>query len=108
MPALAAPLPAENLDAWEAWTAELKGARKAAFDEMNARYGLEEHRAYLQPLPDGSFLVIVVSEGPGADEFLASVAASEEEFDRWFAQSVADLHGMEMGGEPPPLAERRL
>ena len=34
---------------------------------MNARHGLTEHRAYLQPMPDGSFAVLVILEGPGGD-----------------------------------------
>jgi hypothetical protein len=42
MPAMAAPLAAEKLDAWEAWVAELGGARKAEFEDMNARHGLTE------------------------------------------------------------------
>ena len=72
MPAMAAPLAADKLDAWESWVAELGGPRKAAFDDMNARHGLAEHRAYLQPTPDGNFLVLVVYEGPGSDGFLAN------------------------------------
>lgn len=108
MPAMAAPLAADKLDAWESWAAELEGPRKAEFEEMNDRYGLEEHRAYLQPMPDGSYLVLVIQEGPGAESFLASVADSDHDFDRWFVGSVADLHGMDPGGEMPPLAARRL
>lgn len=30
MPAMAVPLAAEKLDAWQGWVAELNGARKAA------------------------------------------------------------------------------
>ena len=108
MPAMAAPLAADKLDAWEAWTAELTGPRKDAFDDMNRRLGLEEHRSYLQPLPDGNFLVLVIAEGPGADSFLDSVAASDHEFDQWFSESVADLHGMDPSGETPPMAERKI
>lgn len=108
MPAMAAPLAAEKLDAWETWADELTGPRKAEFDDMNRRLGLEEHRAYLQPMPDGDYLVLVVAEGPGADGFLDSVAASDHEFDRWFAGNVADLHGMDPGGGTPPMAERKI
>lgn len=82
MPAMAVPLAAENLDTWEAWITELNGPRKAAFDDMNARHGLTEHRAYLQPTPDGNFLVLAVHEGPGAEGFLANAAASDDEFDQ--------------------------
>jgi hypothetical protein len=108
MPALAAPLAADKLDDWEAWAADLTGPRRAELEDMNSRLGLEEHRAYLQPMPDGNFLVLVVAEGPGADSFLESVAASDHEFDRWFAGSIADLHGMDPSGETPPMAERRI
>ena len=89
---MAAPLAADKLDAWEAWSADLTGPRRAAFEDMNTRLGLEEHRAYLQPMPDGNFLVLVVAEGPGADSFLDRVAASDHEFDQWFAGAIADLH----------------
>ncbi|MDP9257633.1 MAG: hypothetical protein M3Q31_13905 [Actinomycetota bacterium] len=49
---------------------------------MNARHGLTEHRAYLQPMPDGNFLVLVIAEGSGSDSFLANTAQSDHEFDR--------------------------
>ncbi len=108
MPALAAPLATDKLDAWEAWVAELNGPRKAAFDDMNARHGLTEHRAYLQPTPDGNYLVLVIAEGTGGDTFIANVMSSDHEFDQWFAGSVADLHGMDTSGPMPPMATRKL
>jgi hypothetical protein len=108
MPAMAAPLAADKLDAWESWIAELGGSRKAAFDDMNARHGLTEHRAYLQPMPDGDFLVLVVYEGPGSDSFIANASQSDHEFDQWFASRVADIHGMDVSGPMPPMANRKL
>jgi hypothetical protein len=108
MPALAAPLPAENLADWEAWIGELTGSRKDEFEDMNARHGLTEHRAYLQPLPDGSFLVLAIHEGPGADGFLAGVMGSDNPFDQEFIASVGRLHGMDASGPMPPMAQRRL
>lgn len=108
MAVMAAPLAADKLDAWESWLAELKGPRKTAFDDMNARHGLTAHQAHLQPTPDGNYVVLVVHEGPGGDGFMASVASSDDEFDRWFMATVADLHGIDPSGPPPPPAERRL
>jgi hypothetical protein len=108
MPAIAAPLAAEKLDAWESWIAELLGPRKAEFDDLNARHGLTEHRAYLQPTPDGTFLVLAIHEGPGSDDFIPSVLQSDHEFDRWFATSLAEIHGMDTSGPLPPTAARRL
>lgn len=108
MPAMAAPLTADRLADWEAWSDELNGSRKAEFDDMNSRHGLTEHRAYLQPTPDGNFLVLVIHEGPGADDFIPSLMASDHEFDQWFGRSVADLHGMDMSAPMPPMATRKI
>ncbi len=108
MAGMVAPLAADKLDAWEAWIAELTGSRKAELEDMNARHGLTEHRAYLQPMPDGSYAVLVIHEGPGGDSLLANLMASDNEFDRWFVGSVAELHGIDASGPIPPMAERRL
>ena len=108
MPALAAPLAADKLATWEGWITELNGPRKAAFDDMNARHGLTEHRAYLQPLPDGNYLVLAIHEGPGSEGFIASVLQSDHEFDRWFAESIGGIHGIDPRAPLPPTAARRL
>jgi hypothetical protein len=108
MPAIAAPLAADKLDTWEVWIGELNGPQKTAFDDMNARHGLTEHRAYLQPLPDGNFLVLAIHEGPGADGFLANVTSSDHEFDQWFVASMADVHGIDASSPLPPGATRKL
>jgi hypothetical protein len=105
---MAQPLAADKLDAWEAWTDELNGSRKAGFDDMNTRHGLTEHRAYLQPTPGGDYLVLVVLEGPGGDDFIGNLMSSDNEFDQWFGGSVAELHGMDPNGPIPPLAARRI
>jgi|SRR6476620_7230460 len=108
MPAMAAPLAADKFDDWKDWSGQLTGARKSEFDDMNQRHGLTEHRAYLQPMPDGNYLVLVVLEGSGAEGFMGSVAQSDHEFDRWFMGSVADLHDFDLSGPMPPLAARRI
>jgi hypothetical protein len=108
MPAMAIPLAPGKVADWEAWVGELSGPRKAAFEDMNARHGLTEHRAYLQPTPDGGFLVLAIHEGPGSDAFVPSLMQSDDEFDRWFVASLTDLHGIDTAAEPPPPAARRL
>lgn len=108
MEAMAAPLPADNVDAWRAWTGELKGARNAEFEASNARHQLSAHNAWLQANPDGNYVVIVVQDGPGAAGYLGSMAQSEDPFDQWFLSNVVSLHGMDLSAGPPPLAERGL
>src|SRR5262249_14148173 len=108
MPAMAVPLAAEKLSAWESWVEELKGSRKDGFDDMNTRLGLTEHRAYLQPTPDGNFLVVVGQDGAGADSFTETVASSSHEFDQWFVGTIADVHGIDPSGPLPPVPTRYL
>jgi hypothetical protein len=103
MVAFAVTLAADKLDAWESWIAELNGPRKPSFDDMNSRHGLTEHQAYLEPTPDGNFLVVVIQDGPGSEGFGANIVASNDEFDRWFMERVADLHGA-----MPPVSTRYL
>ena len=108
MPGMIAPLAADKIGDWETWIAELSGPRKTEFNDMNTRHGLTEHRAYLQPMPDGSYSVLVIHEGPGGDGFMANAMSSDNEFDRWFMESVATIHQLDPSGPLPPLAERRL
>ena len=108
MAGMFAPLADGKVDDWRSWVAELNGPRKAEFEDLNSRYELTEHRAYLQPMPDGSSAVLVIYEGPGADTFLPAVMASDHEFDRWFVSNVAELHGMDSTGPMPLMAQRMI
>lgn len=108
MGAMAAPIAPGKREAWEAWVAELNGPRKAEFDDMNERHGVTAHRTWLQEGPDGQELAIVVHDGPGAEEFMGKLAMSDHEFDAWFRERIAEVHGIDMSAQPPPPAERRL
>lgn len=108
MGAITVPILPGKLEAWEAWIAELNGPRKAKFDDLNARYGLTGHRAWLQQTPDGGHVVIAVHDGPGADEFMPKLASSENEFDAWFRRGIEEAHGIDFSAPPPPPAEQRL
>jgi hypothetical protein len=48
----------------------------------------------------GTF-VVALQEGPGGDEFMAKVGASSNDFDKWFASSVKEIHGLDVT-QPPP------
>jgi hypothetical protein len=108
MAAMAVPLPAENVDSWRAWAAELKGPRSAEFEASNARHGITRHSAWLQHNPDDSYVVIVVQEGPRDETYMKEMAQSDDAFDQWFMKSVAQAHGMDMSAGPPPAAEQVL
>jgi len=104
----AAPIKAGKLEAWESWVDELNGPRKAEFEDFNERYGLTTHAAWLQASPDGSHLVIVITDGPGSPMFMGKLATSQNEFDSWFRSGIEDVHPMDFSAPPPPAPERRL
>ena len=54
MKVMAVSLKPGKADAWKAWTDQLKGTRKADFEEMNARNGLTTLAAWLREAPDGA------------------------------------------------------
>ena len=41
-------------------------------------------------------------DGPGAEDFVPSVAKSDHEFDVWFRTSVQEIHGLDFENPPPP------
>jgi hypothetical protein len=82
--AFAVPIKPGKEETWKSWAAEISGARKAEFDDMNERMGLTTHAAWLQQNPDGSQLAVVVLDGPGAPEFLGKLAVSNHGFDTEF------------------------
>src|SRR4029453_4526264 len=46
--AFAVPIKPGKEETWKSWAAEISGARKAEFDDMNERMGLSTHAAWLQ------------------------------------------------------------
>ena len=108
MGAIAVPIVPGKLDAWSSWMSELNGVRKAGFEELNSRYGLTAHRAWLQQTPDGGHMVIAVHDGPGGDDFMARIAASDHPFDMWFKENIREVHGLDFSGPMPPLPELKL
>ncbi len=101
--AFAAPLVPGKTDAWREWMEEARGPRAAELADFNTRHGLTRHAAWLQQTPMGDF-VVVIHEGPGAEELLPKLATSDNEFDVWFRDNVQEVHGMDVSN-PPPLPE---
>ncbi len=100
-----APILEGKVEAWKQWTAELDGPRKAEFENLNKRYGLTRHAAWLTETPAGP-VVIALHEGPGADGFMAKIGPSTHAADLYFKEKLKELHGMDVTQPPPgPLPE---
>lgn len=108
MGAIAAPIQPGYLAAWEAFMAELNGPRRPEFNDMNRRFGVTDHRAWLQRTPEGRQTAIVVQDGPGSVGFLGKLAVSENRFDIWFCGNLEEAHGIDFDRLMLPPAEQRL
>ncbi len=100
MVVIIAPIVEGKLEAWKQWCTELNGARAEGIKDFNRRYGLTRHASWLAETPNGQ-VVVALHQGPGEDDFMPKLAASDNEFDRWFASKILECHGMDVS-QPPP------
>ncbi len=78
------------------------GERRAEHEAARKRLGITRESAWLQPVPDGAVVVVLV-ESPDLDAALAGVATSTEPFVRWFRDHCREVHGVDLeAGFPPP------
>jgi hypothetical protein len=106
MTAVAVPVLETKEDAWKAWLLECTGPRREEFDRFNERMGLTLHRAWLVQSLQGP-LAVAVFDGPGAENFLQKMATSQEPFDRWFRERVAEFHAIDLS-KPDMLSPGEL
>ena len=102
MSVILAPIVEGKLQAWKDWAGKLSGPE---FEDFNSRHDLTRHRAWLAETPAGP-MVIVLLEGPGADDHMQRLAASNNEFDRLHKNKIKEIHGLDVTQPPPgPLPE---
>ena len=94
-----------KLDAWKQWAADLNGSDE--LKDLNSRYGLTKHEAWLAMTPAGPFIV-AIHEGPGSDDFMHKLASSDHEADVRFREKLLELHGMDITKPPPGTMPERI
>ncbi len=85
------------------FAAETIGARKAGFDELQARGSITRETWAIQETPMGSFM-LVWFEGDVEKSF-ADLATNDSEFGTWFRKQIQDVTGVDMAqpnDDPPP------
>lgn len=104
MPAttFAAPILPGKTEAWKAAAQELLGSRKREHEESRRRLGITREIASLQSTPAGDWVVVCL-EADDPDGVIPRILASDDPFDRWFAETVLKgAHGIGVVQEPPP------
>jgi hypothetical protein len=100
--AFAAPILPGKRSQWDAFIAQITGPRRAEFNASRQRHGVHE-RTFLQETPLGD-VVIVTLEGDNPLQAFGALAASDDDFTRWFVQQVQEIHGFDLRQPPanPP------
>ena len=109
MPLVIAPIMEGKVEAWKGWAASLLNGELAEdFKDLNQRYGLTRHDAWLVTTPNG-MMVAVLQEGPGAETFIPKLASSSHPVDEEFKKRVEEYNGFDVSTPPPgPLPELLL
>ena len=109
MPLVIAPIMEGKVEAWKGWAASLQNGELAEdFKDLNQRYGLTRHDAWLVTTPNG-MMVAVLQEGPGAETFIPKLASSSHPVDEEFKKRVEEYNAFDVATPPPgPLPELLL
>jgi hypothetical protein len=101
--AFAAPmLPGKTEADREALASCAHGDRRVEHQASRKRAGIARESVWIQSTPAGDVAVVVI-EAPDVQAAMGSLAASEDQFDRWFREHIKDVHGMDLTeGFPPP------
>ena len=88
-----------------AFLREMDGPRKQQLAECGRSLGVTKEVWAIQEGPQGD-LVVAYMAGEDLGRAFAQVAASQDEFDRWFKQRLQETTGADLNTPPPgPLSE---
>jgi hypothetical protein len=104
--AFAVPLLPGKTDADRAAMASCRGERKDAYEESRRRAGITKEAVWIQSTPMGDMAVVLL-EADDLDKAFATLATSDDAFDRWFRDQIRDAHGISLE-DGMPLPEQVL
>lgn len=96
--AIAVPILPGKTEAVKEFAHELSTTYHDAFAESRNKMNVQE-RTFLQSTPMGD-IVIITLEGENPAEAFKNFAAEDNEFTRFFAAKVKELHGLDLHNPP--------
>ena len=92
-----------KLEAFKQLDAEMKGARREEHHQSRQRMGVVREVVSHMATPQGDFACIF-QEGEDIGRAFRAAATSDDPFDQWFREKIAEVHGItpEMLQGPPP------
>jgi hypothetical protein len=95
------------LEKWKSVLNEVKGPRKKDYQASRKKMGIKHERVWLQQTPMGDF-VLVSFEGKDTSKVMDKFLKSKDPFDKWFAQNIKEIHGIEVSSNPASVNELYL
>ena len=85
---------------------ELETQRKSDYAASEQRINITKESWHVQQTPQGDLLLAYI-ESPDFANALREFSQSQDEFDQWFKQRVAEVTGVDLNNPPPgPLSEQ--
>ncbi len=85
---------------------ELETQRKSDYAASEQRINITKESWHVQQTPQGDLLLAYI-ESPDFANALREFSRSQDEFDQWFKQRVAEVTGVDLNNPPPgPLSEQ--
>jgi hypothetical protein len=76
--------------------------RKQDHESSRERHGISREAVWIQPTPAGDMAVVYL-EADDLQAAFAGLGSSQEPFDRWFRETISEIHGIDLAqGFPPP------
>ena len=94
-------LPGKTEEA-RAFQRELDTARKAEYDRSERAIGITKEYWFIASVPSGDQLVVYM-ESADFNRALGMFSQSQEPFDVWFKQRLAEVSGVDLGNLPPGM-----
>ena len=105
--AFLAPVVPGKTEKLRAMVKEAQGPRRTEHTESRERLNLTHERVFHQPTPQGELCVIFV-EGPGADKLTEGLSKSDQPYDKWFREELAQIHGIDFSQGPAAAPKSEL
>jgi hypothetical protein len=97
---------ADKTEDARAFFRELETQRKSAYAASEQRINILKESWHLQQTPQGDLLLAYI-ESPDFTNALSLFSQSQDEFDLWFKQRLAEVTGVDLNEPPPgPLSEQ--
>ncbi|MGA2665339.1 MAG: hypothetical protein ABSF83_10380 [Nitrososphaerales archaeon] len=104
---LAAPILPGKLEKWKSMLGEINGPRKKDYQASRKKIWIRHERVWFQHTPQGDFALLSF-EGKDTSKALEKLMNSRDPFDKWFAENLKDIHGIEVATSPVPISQLYL